>query len=458
MRCAPAPKRVLARAQTTQSLIVLFLHMISHTHTQAAIGRSLTLEADARATGGLTATTTTRAPTTTLAEPPDFVEPIGNLSVAVGKDAQFECKINNLANFRTAWLRVEDKGILTIHNNVITRNYRLGLLHDDTDTKPSKFALTIKNVQPSDRGGYMCQINSVPMKFAIGYLDVLSAPAFDSDEQSSGESSHSAGNSSVVTVVEGSNANLSCKASGHPEPQLTWRREDNKPILLTGAPLGEDPKQIDGQTLRFAPASRLNSGAYLCIASNGVQPSASKRQVLDVHFSPVVRIPQKRVGAVLGQRDVRLVCHVDMNPAGTHYWYRDAADELLVSGDKYDIVIQNAHVHSERAQMTLTIRNVERADFGTYKCTGVNALGAQSNTIQLYESIPFSLETSKRLASRDPTSTWLRSQPPSAASHAASPLRAHSKLTAGLAAALLIMLSWMTHYHQTPTNHLRVAV
>lgn len=82
-------------------------------------------------------------------EVPDFVEPIGNHTVAVGRDAQLACKINKLGSFRTAWLRVEDKGILTIHNNVITRNYRVGLINNDDEAK--NFILTIKNVQPSDR-------------------------------------------------------------------------------------------------------------------------------------------------------------------------------------------------------------------------------------------------------------------------------------------------------------------
>ncbi|OTF71561.1 hypothetical protein BLA29_009945 [Euroglyphus maynei] len=36
--------------------------------------------------------------------------------------------------------------------------------------------------------------------------------------------------SSDVVVRENQNLTLRCKARGHPEPKLTWRREDNKPI------------------------------------------------------------------------------------------------------------------------------------------------------------------------------------------------------------------------------------
>lgn len=55
--------------------------------------------------------------------------------------------------------------------------------------------------------GYMCQINTNPMKYSIGYLDVLTAPSFDETQS----------NSDVVES-EGSNVTLSCKANGYPAP------------------------------------------------------------------------------------------------------------------------------------------------------------------------------------------------------------------------------------------------
>lgn len=82
---------------------------------------------------------------------PDFGEPIGNHTVALGRDAQLACKILRLGHFRTAWLRVEDKGILTIHNNIISRNYRLGLINADDEARGASFILTIRNVQASDK-------------------------------------------------------------------------------------------------------------------------------------------------------------------------------------------------------------------------------------------------------------------------------------------------------------------
>ncbi|KAG9508804.1 Multidrug resistance-associated protein 4, partial [Fragariocoptes setiger] len=70
---------------------------------------------------------------------------------------------------------------------------------------------------------YMCQINSVPMKYAIGFLDILTAPSFDNGQTSAD-----------VVVAEGANVSLTCKANGYPNPTITWRREDNEMIPLNG--------------------------------------------------------------------------------------------------------------------------------------------------------------------------------------------------------------------------------
>lgn len=93
--------------------------------------------------------TTTSIATLLPPELPEFLGPVGNHTVPVGKDVQLECKVNQLGNYRIAWLRVEDKGILTIHNKVITRNYRIGLINNDIEGSNS--ILTIKNVQASDK-------------------------------------------------------------------------------------------------------------------------------------------------------------------------------------------------------------------------------------------------------------------------------------------------------------------
>ncbi|KAF8764049.1 Lachesin like protein [Argiope bruennichi] len=300
---------------------------------------------------------------------PEFAEPIQNVTVATGRDAQLSCTVENLGTYRAAWIKVETKAILTIHHHIITRNYRISLSHSDN----RNFILQIRNVQAADKGGYMCQINTVPMKSQVGYLDVLVPP--DILDQ---------GSSSDVVVREGANVTLTCKAGGYPTPNITWRREDNEPIPL-GAWQGQkvtDPNAVtyEGEVLSITRVSRLHTGAYLCIAANGVPPSVSRRIILHVHFPPVLWIPNQLVGAVAG-RDVNLDCHTEAYPASINYWGK-RANEMIITNDKMQVVTKE---RTYKTHIRLTIKNLQPADFGVYKCFSKNSLGSTEGSVRLYD-------------------------------------------------------------------------
>lgn len=70
---------------------------------------------------------------------------------------------------QVAWLRVDTQTILTIQNHVITKNHRVGITFSEHKT----WQLKLKEIRESDRGYYMCQINTDPMKSQMGYLDVV---------------------------------------------------------------------------------------------------------------------------------------------------------------------------------------------------------------------------------------------------------------------------------------------
>lgn len=114
----------------------------------------------------------------------------------------------------------------------------------------------IKEVLESDRGYYMCQVNTEPMLSRTGFLDVLgmcylsdmqylapakqarprgdrcraflfsriafAVPPSISDEETSSD----------VVVDERNKMSLRCKANGYPVPTITWRREDGKELNM----------------------------------------------------------------------------------------------------------------------------------------------------------------------------------------------------------------------------------
>ncbi|KAH6938249.1 hypothetical protein HPB50_008296 [Hyalomma asiaticum] len=112
---------------------------------------------------------------------------------------------------------VEKFTLLTLAKSVITHNSRFKVTHNGHRT----WHLHIHDVQERDRGAYMCQINTSPMKSQIGYLNVVVPPKIDEENTSSD-----------TEVREGGEAALKCVAKGTPEPEITWRREDDQEIAF----------------------------------------------------------------------------------------------------------------------------------------------------------------------------------------------------------------------------------
>ncbi|XP_054267447.1 lachesin-like isoform X2 [Macrosteles quadrilineatus] len=295
-------------------------------------------------------------------EIPKFTEGISNMTIPVGREAVLTCVVEDLLNYKVAWLRVDTQTILTIHGHVITKNHRIAVTHSDHRT----WYLHIKDVRQTDKGWYMCQINTDPMKSQVGYLDVVVPPDI-LDYPTSTD----------MVVREGQNVTLRCAASGSPTPNVTWRREGGEGIPLT---TGKEVSTIEGSTFNITRVNRLHMGAYLCIASNGVPPSVSKRIMLIVHFPPMITIQNQLVGAMLGQ-SMTLECHSEAYPKSINYWTRDKGD-IIAHGPKYEpTLVDNAY----KVLMKLTIKSVTQQDYGAYKCVSKNSLGETDGSIKLYQ-------------------------------------------------------------------------
>ncbi|XP_034253657.1 neurotrimin-like [Thrips palmi] len=209
----------------------------------------------------------------------------------------------------------------------------------------------------------MCQINTDPMKSQQGYLDVVVPPDI-LDYPTSTD----------LVVRELSNATLRCVANGSPQPNITWKREGGAPLYL---PSGKEVMAVEGQNYTIPRVTREHMGAYLCIASNGVPPSVSKRIFLTVEFPPVIEVPSQLVGARVG-RQLVLQCLSQAFPKSINYWVR--GDNTLVKGPGYQTeTIDSAYSIS----MRLTIKSVALEDLGEYKCVSKNYLGETEQSIKV---------------------------------------------------------------------------
>ncbi|XP_017009266.2 neurotrimin isoform X2 [Drosophila takahashii] len=309
---------------------------------------------------------------------PDFVIPLENVTIAQGRDATFTCVVNNLGGHRVsgdgssapvkvAWIKADAKAILAIHEHVITNNDRLSVQHNDYNT----WTLNIRSVKMEDAGKYMCQVNTDPMKMQTATLEVVIPPDII-NEETSGD----------MMVPEGGSAKLVCRARGHPKPKITWRREDGREIIArNGSHQKTKAQSVEGEMLTLSKITRSEMGAYMCIASNGVPPTVSKRMKLQVHFHPLVQVPNQLVGAPV-LTDVTLICNVEASPKAINYWQRENG-EMIIAGDRYALTEKENNMYA--IEMILHIKRLQSSDFGGYKCISKNSIGDTEGTIRLYE-------------------------------------------------------------------------
>lgn len=64
---------------------------------------------------------------------------------------------------QVGWVKADTKAIQAIHEHVITHNPRVSVSHGGH----AAWNLHIRDVQEEDRGYYMCQINTDPMKSQV---------------------------------------------------------------------------------------------------------------------------------------------------------------------------------------------------------------------------------------------------------------------------------------------------
>ncbi|CAD7079680.1 unnamed protein product [Hermetia illucens] len=311
---------------------------------------------------------------------PEFLAQLNNFSVTQGRDVSFTCIVNNLGQYRVAWIKSDTKAILAIHTHMVALNPRLSVTHNGHNT----WKLHISHVQLNDSGSYMCQVNTDPMKFQSGYLSVVVPPDILDEEDVYSESPPRGANN------EGGTIQLYCRATGVPSPTVQWRREDGKDIILRSESKDKRVpvavKAVEGERLILNQVHRTDMGGYLCIASNGVPPSCSKRFDVHVNFPPTIKeVVDVMVSPV--DSDVTLQCIAEVFPKPLNGWHRNETKIKIHDGSKYSIseaLIRNSYTW----QLNLTIRNVQKSDFGVYVCSSVNALGKREAYVSLKEFIP----------------------------------------------------------------------
>ncbi|XP_072754885.1 lachesin [Anoplolepis gracilipes] len=318
----------------------------------------------------------------TLSDVPSFSEPIGNVTAAIGKEVALSCTIRKVGNYKVGWLRAEDQTILSMGDRRVTHSPRFFVTLENAKTKnqtqsredeEATWQLHIRALKEADRGCYMCQLNTKPMLSQLGCVDVLVPPDILNSGTSDGE----------VSVLEGENATLSCKASGRPPPRVFWRREKSDFILVRGS---HDPLiQVDnlsGERLELTRVDRRQMGAYLCIARNEVPPAVSKRVNLKVNFPPSAKAPNQLLSSPL-DTNVSLICLIEAYPKTINLWMRK--EQVIMSGGRYEIDERGDPDEEWKTTIVLKIRRLKKTDLGEYTCSASSSMGKAEATLRVYE-------------------------------------------------------------------------
>ncbi|XP_068214681.1 lachesin-like isoform X2 [Palaemon carinicauda] len=299
---------------------------------------------------------------------PNFLADIQNQTVSEGRTVRFACRVDNLGTHKVAWIHYENSAILTVSNHVITRNDRITVSHDK---HLKTWYLHITDVRETDTGKYMCQINTASAMTIAGFLTVVVPPDIV-DQESSGD----------LIAQEGNDVKLRCRGRGSPKPTVTWKREDGRNITVDKS---TSVTEYEGEVLRLSKVSRMDMGAYLCIASNGHPPTVSKRIKVSVDFPPMLWIPHQLIAAGRGSTVV-LECFTEAHPTSLNYWTRGDGN-MIYDSDKY--TIENRVGNPDyKIHMLLTVKYLTYDDFGTYRCVAKNPRGETDGTIKVYDSGP----------------------------------------------------------------------
>ena len=93
-----------------------------------------------------------------------------------------------------------------------------------------------------------------------------------------------------VTKTEGENVTLHCNALGYPLPTLSWTKD--------GSDISNNPRisfSTDKKQLAITKASRVDSGAYRCEATNSLGNDTSLAAVVDVQCKLSETFTKQRV-------------------------------------------------------------------------------------------------------------------------------------------------------------------
>ncbi|KRZ42907.1 Protein amalgam [Trichinella pseudospiralis] len=301
---------------------------------------------------------------------PHFGTPMKDVMARKNDNVSFTCHVRNIGRHLVAFVRTDPTVLITWQQRVFFGNQQKYNLEQADE----HWILHINNVQMSDEGIYMCQVNTNPMIAQIASLTLEKPPKINKNK-----TTHD------LIVKEGSNVSLACAADGNPKPDLSWRKRNGpagEKVIQTNEPegFGVSESVIYKANFTIFNVHRSHMGEYICLASNGIPPDESWTLKLHVHFAPdIISAPSVKAKKTA---TARLSCFVEAWPKPTFMW-KFENQFILAENYKYHVETLSNFSFAFQYQAILRVHFLERADFGVYRCEAFNEHGKTTATILL---------------------------------------------------------------------------
>jgi len=280
----------------------------------------------------------------------EFTSIPAKVLVNEGETIRLPCFVDRIEGYVLLWKFGET--ILSVGGRVIdsSRERRL-LLEEETNGN----FLVINKAVSSDGGDYMCQISAYRPKDIKHSVIVRTRPKVK------------VVGDKVVTASQGEQLTLQCNiVSGHPVPEVSWRREDD----------GE--KVVFGHDLQFRNLSREDSGQYLCRGDNGFKVDHTDTVQVVVQHPPYVEQSGQFIHSSHGG-PVNVSCQVVSHPPATVQWFQ-GGQETPLSSLQYNISHQ---LQTNTHTLLVTPTKLENSTVleTQYSCVATNSLGSDTKVV-----------------------------------------------------------------------------
>lgn len=221
-------------------------------------------------------------------------------------------------------------------------------------------SLAIDGVTEKDAGDYLCVArNKMGDDLILMTVSVTMKPAKIDQKQYFKK-----------LVPYGKDFKVDCKASGSPEPEITWSLPDGTMVnnVMQADDSGRRHRRyilFDNGTLYFNKVGIAEEGDYTCYAQNTLGKDEMKVHLTVMAMAPRIKQNSKSYEKVKAGNSVLFDCEAIGEPKPKIFWFLPSSDMILASAGRYSL-----HVNG-----SLSVTKVKLLDAGEYICVARNSGG-----------------------------------------------------------------------------------